>query len=105
MSEQDEIDKKNSKNHTLILLESLKKEKTIVLSEKEIELEKKLLEIEDRFESLEYVITKMNQDKASTMFDSETFSILVGSIAITAAIGVVAEYFDLSKEDLDKLLK
>lgn len=98
-------DKKNSKNQNLILLESLKKEKSIVLSEEEVELKDKLLEIESKLESVEKIIVKMNQDKPDTMFDSETFTILVGSIAITAAISVVADYFNLDKDDLDKLLK
>ena len=97
-------DKKNSKNSNLILLKFNKNEE-IELTEEEIELKKKLNKIEDKFNSMEKVILSINNEQPDTLFNSDAFNILIGSIAITAAIRVIADYFDVDLSDIDNLLE
>ena len=98
-------DDKKSKNKNIILLESLKKECKIELTEEEQKLKEKLCNIENKLESVEKVILDINNTIPDTPFDSETFIMLVGSIAITAAINVVAEYFEIDKHEIEKFMK
>lgn len=99
-------DDKKSKNNNLILLQSLLDEKKgPELNEKEQELKDKLIDIEDRLNSVENVILAVGKERDDSLFNSEAFSLLVGSIAISAAINVIAEYFDVNASDIDNLLE
>lgn len=88
----------------LVLLRTITNDLTKELSEEEIDLREKLVEIETKLKSVEKVITNIAKD-SKTIYDSEAFSLLIESIAITSAISVVAEYLNVSPEDIEELLK
>ena len=96
-----------SKNNKMILIKSILEdnERKNELNEKEIELKQRLIDIDNKLESIEKVVTVIGCDKPNTIFSSDAFQMLVESIAITAAIGVVAEYLDISIDDIEDILK
>jgi len=94
--------KKNSKNNGLVLIKFPEKEnKFIELNEEENLLKEKLLEIEYKLNSIDNIIFAVKEENSDTMFDSEVFNTIIGSIAISAAISVVAEYFNIKSEDIN----
>ena len=98
--------KKNSKNNNLILLQSIKDEifEELLLNEEQEELKQKLLSIEKKLESVEKVVENISKFNRESIYNSNAFNMIVGSIAITAAIGTIAEYFGVKTEDIDNLL-
>jgi hypothetical protein len=97
-------DKKKCKNNNLILLELIKENKITELDEKEIELKNKLTYIENKLESVKKTMKSIAEDNNDSFY-SDSFDILVGSIAMTAAISTIAEYFDIKIEDVDNFMK
>lgn len=107
MSKDDNKNNKNGKNNNLILLKSIMEEngKLIELSENEIELKEKLVNIENKLISIEKIIASINNDKDNNIYNSEAFGILLNSIAITAAVNVIAEYFNIDIDRIDDILE
>jgi hypothetical protein len=54
---------------------------------------------------MDNVVIGIRNENSDTIFDSEAFNTIIGSIAISAAVSAVAEYFDVKPEDIDSLLK
>lgn len=100
-------DKKNSKNNNLILLKSIKEEilKDIILTKEEETLKDQLYLIEDKLCSIEKVIDKIDLERDDTIYTSSAFGMLVGSIAIAAAVSAVSEYFGVDSNDIKKLIE
>ena len=98
---------KKSKNNNLILIKSIieANEKKSELTDREKELQKRLLEIDDKLKSIEKVISTVNDKDPNTIFASEAFEMLIESIAITASIEIIANYFEISIDDIDNILK
>lgn len=99
--------KKKSKNNNLILLKSLMEDsnKKDELTEREEELKKRFMDIEVKLKSIEKVLSSVSGEQPDTIFTSEAFQMLVESIAITAAVGAVAEYLEISMDEIDDILK
>lgn len=99
--------KKKSKDNNLILLKSIieEKRKKSELTEQEMQLKKRLTEIERKLESIEKVISSVSHESPDTIFSSEAFQMLVESIAVTAAVGAIAEYLEISIDEIDDILK
>jgi enoyl-[acyl-carrier-protein] reductase (NADH) len=77
----------------------------IELNSKEKEIKNKLVEIDDKFSSIQRVISSIKNDNRDTIYNIETFDILIESIAMTAATNKISEYFDINTEEIDNLLE
>jgi hypothetical protein len=79
--------------------------KKIELTDSENELKNKLCDIENKLASVKNVFANINAEKTDTIYNSDTFRILIGSIAITAALNTLAEYLGVNLEDVNKLIE
>lgn len=95
------MEKQDIKNRIVLLHDSSKTEEKKVLTEEEKKIKDKLLEIEAKIDSLENVLNAVSEEKVDTVFCDKIFGSVVSTIAITAATNVIAEYFNVSKEDLE----
>ncbi|MFW6008582.1 MAG: hypothetical protein ACOCP8_04875 [archaeon] len=93
-------DKKNK----FVLLNFNKEKSEITLNDEEKELKQQLLEIENKLDSIDKVTKVINDEKPDSIFKTEAFDMLVSSVAITAAVYVVAEYLGVEVENIDNLL-
>lgn len=100
-------DKKNSKNSNLILLKSIQEEilKDLTLTEEEEKLKDQLYLIEEKLSSIEKVIDKIDLERDDTIYTSSAFGMLVGSIAIAAAVNAISEYFGVDSNEIKKLIE
>lgn len=100
------MDKQDIKNRVVLLRDVSKsgEEKEIKLTKEEQELKDRLLEIEAKIDSVENALNAIAQQKENSLFGDKIFGTVVGTIAIAAATNVIAEYFNVTKEDLDNLI-
>lgn len=101
------MDKQDTTKNRIVLLRDSSKsgeEKKILLTEEEQELKKKLLEIESKIDSVENALNSIAQERENSLFGDKIFGTVVGTIAIAAATNLIAEYFNVTKEDLDNLI-
>lgn len=99
------MDKHDIKNRIVLLRDSSKSEDAkIELTKEERELKGKLLDIELKIDAVENVLNSIALEKSDSLFGDKIFGTVVGTIAIAAATNIIAEHFNVSKEDLDNLL-
>lgn len=101
------MDKHDVKRHIVLLHDAskeLKEKEGLQLTDEEILLKNKLLEIEQKIDSVENALNALSQEKTNTIFSEQIFTTVVGTIAVAAATNLIAEYFNVSKEDLDETL-
>lgn len=85
-------EKKYKKSNVVLLKYNKNK---FELDENELELKKKLIKIDNKLKSIEKVITSVDKESPDLVFTTEAFQILVESIAISAAVDIITDYFDL----------
>lgn len=102
-----ENETKDAKKPNLIVLKNIIEEnnKRYQFNEEETEFKKKLINIESKLDSIDKVTASIKQENDETIFATDAFKMLVESIAITAAMAAVAEYFDVDAQDVENLLK
>lgn len=88
-------ERKKSKKHNLILLESIKNK--IILTEEEEKIKNELEKIERKLNSFENIIDKIDQENYDTIYATSSFNSLIGSVAIAKAVEVIEDYFELKK--------
>lgn len=97
--------KQDTKNRIVLIRDSSKtEEKELPLTEVEKELKDKLLEIESKIDSVENALNALTKERENSLFGDKIFGTVVGTIAIAAATNIIAEHFNVTKEDLDNLL-
>lgn len=82
------MDKKNK----LVLFK--KEDKNTILSDEENVIKNELIKIEKRLESINKIVTSINEEDPNTIFDYDNFLMLASSVAIKSAVDVVTDYFD-----------
>lgn len=102
-----ENETRDTKKPSLIILKNIIDEnnKKYQLNEEEQQFKNKLVNIEAKLESIDKVTASIKQENDETIFANDAFKMLVESIAITAAMAAVAEYFDVDAQDMENLLK
>ncbi len=83
------------KKDNLILLESYLK--SIQLNEDELVIKDKLVEVEEKLGSFRNIIDKIEEENLYSIFSSDSFNNLIGSIAIAKALEILEDYFELKK--------
>lgn len=85
---------KNDENLIILQNKGLSLEDT--LTEEEKDLKDKLINIQKKLNSTKKVIKLIEKQSNYTIFDYESFEILITSIAISTATSEIENYFDLN---------